>query len=77
MVIKESLQKYLEIDREGNTNIKWESSANLGREGNTIGTKGTRIGNKGAQTGNKETPNRRQTSTLTKIRKTLTSTKIL
>ena len=34
-VIKESLQKYLEIDREGNTNIKCESSANLGREGNT------------------------------------------
>ena len=51
-VIKESLQKYLEMG--------WVERVTQ------IGTKGTRIGTKGAQTGNKGTPNRRQTSTLTK-----------
>ena len=52
-VIKESLQKYLEMG--------WVERVTQ------IGTKGIRIGNKGAQIGNKGTPNRRQTSTLTKI----------
>ena len=42
-----------------------------------IGTKGTRIENKGAQIGIKGTPNRRQTSTLTKITQNINLTEIL
>ena len=42
-----------------------------------IGTKRTRIENKGAQIGIKGTPNRHQTSTLTKITQNINLTEIL
>ena len=54
-----------------------ERVTQIGTKGTQIGTKGTQIENKGAQIGIKGTPNRHQTSTLTKITQNINLTEIL